>query len=205
MSGTGARGGARGVALLLAASVAAHAAKPERGAYCPIPEPGETPECLLEAKANYSDFFANLETGGPSKQAARRIESDLAGASGVRAYQALSSLAYGYYRLAERAAGSKHVDPEIAERLQRWNGILSQAFAASDAEPHFREAVREAAYDIHRRAPPVKFQCLDENGQSAECDATAALLLLADTTRDDTGVRGQLGRLFDRIFGEDGP
>ena len=34
------------------------------GAYCPLPEPGQVPQCLAPARAEFGDFFQAVDTGG---------------------------------------------------------------------------------------------------------------------------------------------
>jgi hypothetical protein len=179
--------------------------EPKRGAYCPLPEPGSTPECLVGAQAEYSEFFAGLEGAALSDEAAARLETDVAqGAGAARPYEALSSLAYGYLMLAQRASASDHLDPATAARLQRWNELLANAFEASGDDPHFQAAVRTAAVDIRAHAPPVGLECLDAEGNTSKCDSTEAVLRGFGAAREQVGVRGQIGRLFERLFGDDG-
>jgi hypothetical protein len=186
----------------LAAAVAQAAGDPrEAGAYCPLPPPGAAPRCLDPAKAAYGEFFTALETGVPADAAAARVESDLAaGAGSANAYLALSSVAYGYWRLSERAA-AEQADPALALRLERWNALLREAYAASPADERYRAAVREAAQDLRRRAPPVRLRCVDAQGRTAECDSTEAVLRGIDATAGEVGLRGALERLLARIFG----
>lgn len=196
-------------ALLLAAGVAGPSAAggdpAHAGAYCPLPPPGQTPRCLDPAKAQYGDFFASLERGLPEDAATARLEADLAaGAGSERAYLALSSLAYAYWQLSERAAESAH-DAGVALRLERWNGLLREAYASSGGDPSYRAALREAALDLRRRAPPVRVRCVDGAGESTECSSTEAVLRGMDATADEVGLRGALGRLLARIFGEEAP
>ncbi len=174
------------------------------GAYCPFPKPGEKPACLLPAKQEYGEFFAALDAKGDVGQtAAARLEADVAaGASSENAYLALSSLAYGYYRLSQQAAAAPNEDPELVARLERWNSLLSSAYASSPQDARFQESVREAALDLQRRAPPVDLSCLDESGSRVRCDSTEAVLRDIDRLRDQVGVRGALSRLLERFFGD---
>ena len=48
------------------------------GAYCPLPEPGQVPQCLAPAKAEFADFFAAVEAGGVDDSESRRLEDALA-------------------------------------------------------------------------------------------------------------------------------
>lgn len=195
------RAGALLIGLALA-SPPAHAADPKPGAYCPIPEPGKPSTCLQPAQQRYQEFFGALDEGGVGDEASARLEADLlAGVEGARRYQALSSLAYGYFRLAKRAAETPGADPLIQARLERWNGLLAQAYETSDADPGYRAAVREAAEDVHRRAPPAGVRCLDAQGRTAQCSSTEAVIRGIDAVRDQAGVRGQLTRIFSRLFG----
>ena len=195
-------------ALLLAASAAGPAMAAgdpaKSGAYCPLPPPGQTPRCLDPAKAQYGDFFASLEQGVPGDAATAQLEADVAAGGGEQAYLALSSLAYAYWRLSERAAEGSH-DTGVALRLERWNALLREAYAASGDDPGYRAAVREAALDLRRRAPPVRVRCVDAAGATAECDSTEAVLRGIDATAGEVGLRGALGRLLARIFGEASP
>lgn len=174
------------------------------GAYCPFPKPGERPACLLPARQEYGDFFAALDADGDvAETAAARVESDVAaGAGSENAYLALSSLAYGYYRLSQQAAATPGHDPELVARLERWNALLSKAYASSPRDARFQDSVREAALDLRRRAPPVALSCLDESGAHVRCDSTEAVLRDIDHLRDRVGVRGALSRLLGRFFGD---
>jgi hypothetical protein len=174
------------------------------GAYCPLPPPGQTPRCLDPAKAAYGEFFTALESGVPADAASARVESDLAaGAVSENAYLALSSLAYGYWRLSERAAAAQ-ADPALALRLERWNSLLREAYATSGEDARYRAAIREAALDLRRRAPPVRLRCVDSDGRTAECDSTEAVMRGIDATAGEVGLRGALERLLERWFGDAG-
>ncbi len=195
---------AAGAALLFATLLgAAEEARPKRGAYCPLPEPGETSACLTGAQSEFSEFFAGLEANTAlSDEAAARVEANVEGGpNGVRPYEALSSLAYGYVALARRAAASGQLDPATAARLERWNTLLENAFAESESDPRFRDALRIAAADIHTHAPSVGLTCVDAEGNAAKCDSTESVLRGFGAAREQIGVRGQLGRLFERWFG----
>ena len=190
-------------ALLAAAAQGAGDVRP--GAYCPFPKPGEKPACMLPAKQAYGEFFAALDREGDlSGAAVARVEADVAeGASSENAYLALSSLAYGYYRLSQQAAATPNEDPEVVARLERWNALLSSAYAASPQDGKFQDSVREAALDLKRRAPPVQISCLDESGGRVPCDSADAVLRDIDQLRDQVGVRGAISRLLSRFFGDD--
>jgi hypothetical protein len=198
----GVAGGLLAGVWLAAAAQAADEVRP--GAYCPFPKPGEKPACLEPAKDAYGEFFTALdEQGAVDEAAAARMEADLAaGADSQNAYLALSSLAYGYYRLSQQAAATPNEDPQVVARLERWNAVLSRAYAASPQDAKFQDSVREAALDLQRRAPPVALSCLDESGGHVRCDSTQAVLRDIDRLRDQVGVRGALARILGRFFGD---
>jgi hypothetical protein len=191
--------------VLLATSVRG-AGEIRPGAYCPFPKPGETPACMLPAKQAYGEFFAALDANGAVGDAAlARVEADVAaGASSENAYLALSSLAYGYYRLSQQAAATPGNDPEIVARLERWNALLAQAYATSEQDAAFQGSVREAALDLQQRSPKVALSCLDESGSRVSCDSTTAVVRDIDRLRDEVGVRGALARLLGRFFSDAG-
>ena len=171
------------------------------GAYCPLPPPGEKARCLDPAQAAYGEFFEALENGVPTDAATARLDADLAvGPGSEHAYLALSSVAYGYWRLSERAAEAQ-TDPALAARLESWNALLRRAYAASPEDETYRTAVREAALDLRRRAPPVRLRCVDAAGGTAECDSTESVLRGIDSASGEVGLRGALERLLERIFG----
>jgi len=187
---------------LLAGSAGADEAKPKPGAYCKLPEEGQVAACLQPAQRTYSEFFAGLAQNKLSNEDARRVETDVAqGAQSARSYEALSTLAYGYYRLARASASQGRGDPELLVRLEHWNELLSKAYVSSEADASYQEAVREAAIDVGRRTPPMGLRCVDPEGKPARCDSTEAVIRAMGEVRDSTGVRGQIGRLWDRIFG----
>jgi hypothetical protein len=173
------------------------------GAYCPFPAEGETPRCMQPAKRAYGEFFAALdEPGGVADDAAARVEADVArGGGGENAYLALSSLAYGYYRLSVEAAAAAHVDPGIVARLERWNALLGRAYGRSPEGDPFRAAVREAAHDLRRRAPAVVLRCVDARGETTACESTEVVVRGIDAAAADVGIRGGLERLLERIVG----
>jgi hypothetical protein len=187
---------------LLAGSSCSDEGKPRVGAYCKIPEEGQPAACLQPAQRDYTEFFRGLAQDKLSDEAAQRVERDVAqGAQSDRPYEALSTLAYGYYRLARAASSRRETDPEVATRLERWNELLSKAYATSENDPGYREAVREAALDVGRHTPPMGLRCTDAKGHPAHCDSTEAVVRAMGEMRDTTGVRGEIGRLFDRVFG----
>lgn len=203
-------GGAVGIALallagagLVAPEVVRGAGDPGKaGAYCPLPKAGEKPSCLAPAESEYKEFFAALDEGSVDDQDAARVEAVLADSERDDAdYLALSSLAYGYYRMAQQAAGNPETDPVIARRLERWNAILSDAYEAHSGDEGFRSAVRLAATDLHENSPGVPGECLDADGRPVACTTTDALLAQLDRA-DRVGVRGALARILGRWFGE---
>jgi len=176
--------------------------RPAAGSYCKLPEEGQAPACLQLAQHTYTEFFSGLAQNKLSDAEARRLETDVAqGAKAERPYEALSTLAYGYYRLARATSSQGSADPETLARLEHWNELLSKAYATSEKDPGYREAVREAALDVHRHTPPLGLRCTDQSGEPARCDSTEAVVRAMGEVRDTTGVRGEIGRLFDRLFG----
>ena len=158
------------------------------GAYCPIPEPGQAPACMDVAREEYGGFLAEVDSGSLSDGSARQLEADLA--STDRVYLAVSSIAYGYYRLAQRAAEQPGQRPVLVARLEHWNSLLSNLYESSTDQPKIHRAVREAAEDLDRRAPR---------------DAAPPLLTTLqelDGQLETRGVRGALNRLVQRLRGE---
>lgn len=191
---------------LLSATGALAAGEVKPGAYCPFPKPGEAPACMTPAKQKYGEFFTALDGEGAVGDAAlAQVEADVAAGAGSQdAYLALSSLAYGYYRLSQQAADTPGNDPEIVARLERWNTLLAQAYAESAEDEPYQASVREAALDLQRRSPKVELSCLDEAGGRVACDSTDAVVRDIDRLRDEVGVRGALARLLGRFFGDSG-
>jgi hypothetical protein len=188
--------------VLLAGLACSDPAKPKAGAYCKISEEGQASACLQPAQRTYTEFFSGLAQNKLGDEEARRVEADVAqGAQSERPYEALSTLAYGYYRLARAASSQGGGDPETLARLEHWNELLSKAYASSGKDPGYREAVRQAAMDVGNRTPPMGLRCTDAGGNPARCDSTEAVVRAMGEVRDTTGVRGEIGRLFDRIFG----
>ncbi len=184
---------------------AAPASQPTPGSYCPLPELGEASACLLPARETYREFFSGVAENALTDETLARVEADVAaGATSERSYLALSSLAYGYYRIAQRASAAG-ADPELVARLERWNGLLARAYERSPDDARFRAAVSEAALDLHRRAPAVQLECTDADGNPAQCTTTEVLVQALSQSRETTGVRGALGRLLDRLLGSDDP
>lgn len=192
------------VGVCLLASGAARAGGTGPGAYCPLPEKGEVRTCLAPAQETYADFFAALE-GDADDEALSGVEAAVArGAREERAYLALSSLAYGYYRLARRAAASDTTDPRVTSRLARWNDLLARAYRESPGDARYRAAVRQAAEDLSVRAP-IRLPCRDDHGRPAACSSTESVLRGIDAARDEVGIRGALARVIRRFFGGSGP
>ena len=190
------------LALPLGAPDARGAGGDQPGAYCPLPKKGETPRCLEPAIAEYSEFFSALEEQDVNETRLARLEGDVAaGAEAENAYLALSSLAYGYYRLSQRVAAVDDTDPRFLERLERWNALLAVAYEASADDTDFRQAIREAALDLQRNAPPVRLRCVDDQGETTECDSTDAVMRGIDAAANEVGFRGALQRLLERILG----
>ena len=104
----------------------------------------------------------------------------------------------------QRLAADPSRDPVLVARLERWNELLSRAFEASPEDGRYRDAVREAALDVQRRAPAGSLDCVDEKGEPARCDTTEAVLRSLGRRRDSAGIRGALARLLERIFRRDG-
>ncbi|MCG8589550.1 MAG: hypothetical protein MJE66_09685 [Proteobacteria bacterium] len=171
------------------------------GAYCRLPEPGQEPECLAPAKSQYGEFFAGVEAGNPDESALEDVEEAVARGLGEEAYWALSSLAYGYYRLSQRAAAAPDANPLLVARLERWNAILARSYREAPDDSAYRSALREAADDLHQRAPAVRIECADAEGQPAPCGATEALLRGLDAAGSQVGVQGALLRVLERLFG----
>lgn len=190
------------LALTLELPVAFGAGEIRPGAYCPFPQEGETPKCLEPAQDEYKEFFTALDAGELSDEDVARLEQDVAsGASSKTPYLAISSLSYGYYRLAQRAATNPDEDPAVVARLQRWNELLVQAYDMSADDPSYRAAVREAALDLEQRGPQVSLQCVDERGRTTECNSTEAVLRGFNRAGEQIGIRGALGRLIQRMMG----
>jgi hypothetical protein len=176
----------------------------KHGAYCPFPEKGETPKCLEPAKDRYAEFFKALAAGRLSDADAAKLERDVAsGASSKTPYLAISSLSYGYYQLAQRAAANPDEDPAVVARLERWNELLVRAYDMGAGDPSYRAAVREAALDLEQRGPRVMLGCVDELGRKSECNSTEAVLRGINQAEEKVGIRGALGRLFRRVLGGD--
>jgi hypothetical protein len=173
--------------------------------YCPLPEAGEVPACLDPAQQTYGEFFSALDAEGVDADSLAPVEDAVGrGSSSEHAYLALSSLTYGYYRLAARAASSGTADPEVVERLVRWNDLLANAYAESAEDPAYRAAVRQAAEELHARAP-IALPCRDASGEAVACTSTERVLRGFNAASEDVGLRGALERVVRRLFGESAP
>ncbi len=171
------------------------------GAYCPLPVANEKPRCLEPAQAEFSGFFGAVESGTLDDAEAERVERAVVEAD-ANSYLALSSLSYGYFRLAQQLSASDGQDPVIAARLERWNALLARAYADHGDDPGYREAVHAAALDLRERAPAVQLRCLDAEGRETSCDTTESVLRGIDDASNRVGYTGALERLVRRIFGE---
>ncbi len=176
----------------------------EAGAYCPLPQKGETPKCLEPAMREYGEFFTAVGEGKVDAESLARVEEALNAPDGSpKSYLALSSLAYGYWRLSERASGQEETHEEITDQLAQWNAVLGRAYDASAEDETFRMALREAALDLQAHAPPVRVSCLDDRGRATECSSTDVVVRGLDTAASDVGLRGGLRRLIQRWVGSD--
>jgi hypothetical protein len=163
---------------------------------------------MQTARAEYGSFLADADAGQVRDETAGALEADLE--SEERAYLALSSLAYGYYRLAQWAAAEPSPSPVLTARLDHWNSLLSTLYADSERGSDLREAVLAAARDLHERAPRVPTQCGDAAGELEECDSAGVLVWTLQNMEEQNqrrGIRGALSRLIDRFRsgGEKGP
>ncbi len=174
-----------------------------KGAYCPLPEPGQTPQCLDPARKQYELVFEALDDGAINDEQLENLEADVAdGAGSDHAYLALNSITWVYYRIAQQAAAAPGGDPEVVARLDRLNRLLSSAYEASADSPQFQTAMLDAARDLQNRAPKVSIECLDEAGLPAECSATEALLRGYAAASSEIGIRGALQKLLERAGGD---
>jgi len=181
-------------------ALAATGGEIQPGAYCPLPKAGKKPSCLEPAQAEYGGFFEAIDENRADDARLARVEAAVA--AGEQDYLALSSLAWGYYRLSQEAARTPGADPEIVARLERWNALLGAAYGERAEDDPYREAVRSAALDLRSKAPPVTLRCTDERGRTTECDSTDAVVRGLDAAASDVGPRGALERLLERWFGE---
>lgn len=175
------------------------------GAYCPLPERGELPKCLDPAQQTYEGFFGALERDGLDDDSLADVEAAVGrGAADEHAYLALSSLSYGYYRLASRAAQQAVADPALVERLARWNDLLAHAYAASPGDERYRAAVRQAAEELQVRAP-IALPCRDAAGAETACTSTESVLRGFNAAGERVGLRGALEQLVRRLLGPESP
>jgi hypothetical protein len=197
------------IATPLAPALAAQEPANLSGAYCPIPESGQAAECLDVARTNYGDFLSEVEGGAVPGETGTQLEADLL--SSDHAYLALSSLAYGYYKLAQQAASAPEPSPTLIARLDHWNQLLLDLYEDSGDNPQLQRAVREAAADLEHRVSSI-----DRSGSSPcpgrttsrgttsndECSSASLLvrgLKAADEEGDTHGIRGALARLLGRL------
>lgn len=174
----------------------------QAGAYCPLPKKGEVPRCLAPAQEEYSGFFLGLKEGEVDEAAVARVEADLkAGAESDRRFEALSSLSYGYFVLAQAATSEGKADPKTQRRLERWNRLLTQTYRESEEDPRYRDAVREAAVDLNQNVPALGLTCRDGQGRATRCNSTEEVIRAIDVARQETGLRGALSRLLRALFG----
>ena len=163
---------------------------------------------MAAARSEYPGFIASAEGGELDATAAHRLESDLGAnvEATDRTYLALSSLAYAYYRLAQRAANDPNQRDVLADRFTHWNAIWTRLYEDS-GDPNLRLAGREAAEDLYRRTPRTdEASCQGCSTSPVSNDAPGALLATlrgADQRAADNGVRGALSRLLARLRGTD--
>ena len=168
------------------------------GSYCALPEGDEPPACLEPATRDYESFFSGLRSGVVDDAALAQVEQDLAGED---RYQALSTLAYAYYVLSQRAVlGKAGSVADVSTRLERWNALIGDTYRSS-GDQAFRGAMREAVGDLQARAPAIPVRCTDADGNITQCQSTAAVAQSITDVRDRTGLRGTLGRLIQRLLG----
>lgn len=193
-------------ALSLPATGADRTSAANAGAYCPLPEKGQKPVCLSPAEAQYEEFFHAIEQGEIDDQQAATVEADLLrGAGGEQAYLALSSVSYGYYRLAGRVGQQPEADPALLARLSHWNKLLVDVYGESAAAPDFQRALREAAGDLHRRTPAAGDLCARSHSTEGECPGADGLVRALAQLDSNTGIRVPLSRLMNRVMGQPDP
>ncbi len=172
------------------------------GAYCPLPAPGETPVCQAPARERYGAFFAAVEAGDIDPAQMVQIEAALTrsgdGDEGA-AYLALSSLVYGYYRLALDAGAVPGSEPRLQARLVRWNQLLTRVYGADDTPPALKAAVRTAAEDLEKRVSTVGVTCTA--GRVEDCENATGLVGALSAIDEGTSMRSPLSRLIERLLG----
>jgi hypothetical protein len=180
--------------------------KPTPGAYCPLPEKGQKPVCLSPAEARYEEFFQALERGEVDDRHTAAVEADLqAGTDPERAYLALSSVSYGYYRLADRVGSHPEADPALLARLSHWNRLLLEVYGETGGDSDFRQAVREAAVDLHRRTPAAGELCARSHSVEGECPGADGLVRALAQIDSNAGIRAPLSKLMNRVVGRPTP
>jgi hypothetical protein len=172
--------------------------RPAAGAYCPLPEAGQKPVCLSPAEDRYGEFFAAVEGGHIADADAANVEADLSSGFGSqRAYLALSSISYGYWRLATRIARAPDADPALRERLSHWNAVLLAAYSKSQSDPLFSDALRTAALDLQSRSPQRGSDC----EAAEECEPAEVLVRTLAAFDANSGLRAPLEQLIQRFQG----
>jgi hypothetical protein len=180
----------------------AHRHEIKLGSFCRLPEPGEKPVCLQPARDTYGEFFAAVEEGHVSDDLLDGPESALVAEPGsYEAYVALTSIAFGYLSLARHASDTADMNPELAGRLERWNELLSETYARRSVPAHFKDALRQAADDLHFRVSNMRTSCVMASGRSGGCSSG---LVGALREADEAGVvRSPMRRLIERIRGNE--
>lgn len=169
------------------------------GAYCPLPEPGETPACQAPARERYDAFFQAVEAGRIDPAQTASIEAALEHSGDESgAYLALSSLAYGYYKLAHQTGGQPGSDRRLQARLVRWNELLARVYGSESTSPALKQAIRDAAEDLDERVPTVGVTCTA--GHVEECERREGLVGALTEIDERTSLRGPLSRLMERLL-----
>jgi len=188
------------------AAAAERSGKPSAGAYCPLPEKGKKPVCLSPAEARYQGFFQAIERGDLDDRHAAAVEADLlAGANPERAYLALSSVTYGYYRLADLVGSRPEADPALLARLSHWNRLLLQVYGEKGPRSDFQLAVREAAVDLQARTPAAGELCARSHSVEGECPGADGLVRALAQIDSSAGIRAPLSKLMNRVVGRSDP
>ena len=88
---------------------------------------------------------------------------------------------------------------EVSRRLERWNHLLSETYTERGVPEHFKQALREAAEDIHFRVANMRTSCVMASGKHGGCSSG---LVGALRDADETGVvRSPMRILLDRLRG----